>query len=123
MNHVALHAKNKPKDADFFLKCLHAKKLKTFDLTAELCYKIFNINEPVEIIVYELGTIRFELFYTHQNISKGFTHICLNVPNKEEFIHVCTKEGLHPFTVEKDGKSILFVRDFSDNLYEIKEKL
>lgn len=120
LNHVALQFKDSTKADIFFTKILGLKLKKNFTITPELANKIFNISENVEIRVYENEKASFEIFITKQEKNTGYMHTCIEIKNKEEFINRCKEYKINPFIVEKNGKKLLFVRDFSENLYEIK---
>ena len=68
------------------------------------------------------NNIRFEIFITKKEEKHGYGHICIDVNNKKEFLDRCKKYGIEPMIINKDGKNLLFVKDFSGNLFEIKEK-
>ena len=91
-------------------------------LTPKLAKQIFGIKEDVLALSYENENTRFEVFITEQLTKNRFEHTCIIINNKEEFIQRCKKHGIQPNLVEKDDKTYLFVRDFSNNLYEVKEK-
>jgi len=61
------------------------------------------------------------VFISKSNRTPGYEHICIEVEDKKEFIDRCKKYGIEPLVIKKEGKDLLFVRDFSNNLYEIKE--
>ena len=122
LNHIALQYSNK-KDAEiFFTDILGIQKIKSFNLTESFSKEIFDINQPIDIDVFDNGYTRFEVFFTNIKNKPSFYHICIEVDNKEEFIDKCKKHKLNPYFVNKGEKQLLFVKDFSDNLYEIKEK-
>lgn len=122
IQHVALNYQDKEKADLFFVKVLGLKLKKTFALTPELAKQIFGIKERVLALSYENKNTRFEVFITEQLTENRFEHTCIIVNNKEDFIQRCKKHGLQINLVKKDGKTYLFVRDFSNNLYEVKEK-
>ena len=95
---------------------------KKFAISAELSDAIFGIKENVEIEVYDNHETRFEVFITQTGKKHGYEHICIEINNKEEFINRCKKHSIEPMIIDKDGKNLLFVRDFSGNLFEVKEK-
>ncbi|UCD13520.1 MAG: VOC family protein [Thermoplasmatales archaeon] len=122
LNHVALQYSDREKAAIFFTKILGIPRVKNFTLSKELSAGIFGINNGVDIDVYDNGRARFEVFISHTTRNLSYEHICIEVKDKKEFILRCKKYGLEPFTIKKDGKDLLFVRDFSDYLYEVKEQ-
>lgn len=122
MNHVALQFSDKEKADIFFNKILEMPKVKTFTVSEELSENIFGIKKLVEVEVYDNGEARFEVFIRGTSVIHGYEHTCIETNNKKEFIARCKKYGIKPLIVKKEGKDLLFVRDFSNNLYEIKEK-
>ena len=122
LNHVALQYSDRDKAEIFFTKILGIPLKKKFTISPELSKDIFGIEENVEILVYDNQTARFEVFITQLNKKQGYGHVCIEIKNKKEFIDRCKKYGMEPMVIKKDGKDLLFVRDFSDNLFEVKEK-
>jgi len=121
LNHVALNCRNKEKAEVFFTKIFDIPKIKTFTLASTLSKSIFGLNQRVEVDVYDNGTTRFEIF-SGGNKNSSYEHTCIEVNDKKELISRCKKYNLKPVIIKKDGKDLLFLKDFSDNLYEIKEK-
>ena len=121
LNHVALQCFDKEKAEIFFTRILGIPKVKNFTVSENLSKDIFGLNESVDIDVYANDNIRFEVFIGKESITPTYEHICIEVGNKIELINRCKKYGIEPLIVDKDGKDLLFVRDFSNNLYEIKE--
>ncbi len=122
LNHVALQCSDREKASIFFTQILKIPKLRDFSITQELSSKIFGINKNIEIDVYDNSEVRFEVFILERINKPEFEHVCIDVEDIEDFINTCQKFGLEPFTVKKGERDLLFVRDFSGNLYEIKEK-
>jgi hypothetical protein len=123
LNHVALQCLNKEEALIFFTKILKIPMVRNFSVSKELSSKIFGIDENVEVYVFDNGEARFEVFIKNKTNKCEFEHVCIEVKDKNEFVNTCRSYGLKPFFVKKNEKDLLFVRDFSNNLYEIKEKL
>ena len=122
LHHVALQCSDKQKAETFFTKILGLARAKSFTLSGDLSESIFGIKGSVEIDVYEDDTTRFEVFIDSAGKKAGYEHTCIEVESREELISRCTKHGIEPMLIKKEGKDLLFVRDFSGNLYEVKEK-
>ena len=122
LSHVAISYNDKEKADIFFTKILNLSIQKSFNLTSDLSEKIFGIKKDIDIIVYGDENIQFEVFINKSFDNKGYNHICIEVENKQQFIDSCLRYDLKPFIVKKGEKNLLFTRDFSGNLYEIKEK-
>lgn len=121
-NHIALQYSDRKKADIFFKKILGLNLIKTFTLSKELSNDIFNIKEEVVVDVYRNKGTYFEIFITNTETKYNFEHTCLEVDNIQEFIKRCKKYKIEPKYVKKGDRELLFIRDFSKNLYEIKEK-
>ena len=61
----------------------------------------------------------FEVFITQKVVKHYFEHVFIKVNNKKEFIEKCKNYGLEPYKINKEEKQLLFVKDFSGNLFEV----
>ncbi len=122
LNHVALQCNDKEKVETFFTEVLGLPIKKKFTVSGELSEAIFGIDESVDVEVYDNNETRFEIFITQTEEKRGYGHVCIEIDNKKEFIDRCKQYGIKPMFITKGGKNLLFVRDFSGNLFEIKEK-
>ena len=122
LNHVALKCKDEKGAKTFFTDILGIPLTKKFEISGDLSEAIFGIKENVDILVYDNNETRFEVFIGQVGKKHGYEHTCIEVDDKSEFIERCKKYKIEPKSVKKDGKDILFVRDFSGNLFEVKEK-
>jgi hypothetical protein len=120
IQHIALQYTNKKQADIFFKKILGLNLIKNFNVSKELAKQIFNISEDVEVFVYGNDSIVFEIFITKQKQIHVFNHVCIKIDDKEEFFNKCNKHKLKPYYVKKEDKKLLFLRDHSNNLYEIK---
>jgi len=123
LKHVALQYSDKKQADIFFSKILGLQLKKTFTISKNLTFEIFGIKEEVLIVVYENENTCFEIFITNKKNDSCFEHTCIQINNKGEFIERCKKYGIKPLFVKKGEKTLLFIKDFADNLFEIKEKL
>lgn len=122
LNHVALQCNDTERAETFFTEVLGLPIKKKFTVSRELSEAIFGIDESVDVEVYDNNETRFEIFITQTEEKRGYGHVCIEIDNKKEFIDRCKQHGIKPMVITKGGKNLLFVRDFSGNLFEIKEK-
>ena len=122
VNHVALQCNDKEKVETFFTEVLGLPIKKKFTVSRELSETIFGIDESVDVEVYGNNDTRFEIFITQTEEKRGYGHVCIEIDNKKKFIDRCDNYGIKPIVITKGGKNLLFVRDFTGNLFEIKEK-
>ena len=89
VEHIAV-ASNSEADSDrFFIKLLDLKKIRSFNVSADLMEKFFGVQKDHQLIRYEKNDLSFEIIITNDNTKCKdiFTHICLLVENKEDFIN------------------------------------
>ncbi len=122
IQHVALECASQQQADMFFSKVLGIPKVKSTMLPKELCSSIFQIERSVQMETYDNGKARFEVFLTTEPRKSSFMHIGIAVENKTDFVTRCQQQGLRPFFIQKEGKQLLFVRDFSMNLFEVIEQ-
>ena len=122
IQHVAIECSDQQSADCFFTSILGIPKIKKTMLSKKLSAAIFGIRKSVLIEIYDNGKIRFEVFINPTRRELTYDHICIKVDNKSDFITNCKQQGLNPFFIEKEEKQLLFVRDFSNNLFEVSEK-
>jgi len=121
--HVALVSSSEQNADRFYGEILGLEKLKVKNLSAGLSKPLFDRNEDFKLIIYGNQDIQFEIFisdrknFTHQALS----HTCLEVADRMDILERCNKAGLEIRRVPKNGSTVVFVKDFDGNLFEIKE--
>jgi catechol-2,3-dioxygenase len=123
LKHVALQYSDKKQADIFFSKILGMQLKKTFTISKDLIYEIFRIKEEILIAVYKNESTCFEIFITDKKTDYSFEHTCIQINNKEELIERCKKYGIKIIFVKKGEKTLLFIKDFAGNIFEIKEKV
>jgi len=121
IHHIALQCANKEKALLFYQKTLCLKETKTFFLSESLTYNIFNLNFSVEVIVFQNDSLYIEVFIVPGKIKKTCAHTCILVDNLVEFIDLCKKNHVDYYSLKKEDKNLWFVKDFSGNIFELKE--
>ncbi|MEW5767584.1 MAG: VOC family protein [bacterium] len=119
-HHIGLEATDKEKAAIFFEEILGIPKVKSFTLSSDLAEAIFGPAKEIEVETFAGEGIIIEVFITDQKVRPLYSHVCLVVPNRPELITKCEAYGIIPNVVKKGDKELLFIRDFSGNLFEIK---
>ncbi|MBU1487784.1 VOC family protein [bacterium] len=120
LNHIGLEVTDKEKARIFFEEILGIPKVRGFTLSSDLAYAIFGRREEVETETFTKEDISFEVFIAKERANLIYAHTCLEVQNREEILAKCKSYGLTPNIVKKGEKELLFIRDFSGNLFEIK---
>ena len=122
LNHVALNYNDEAGAKTFFTDVLGLPLTKKFAISREVSEAIFGIKENVDILVYDNDETRFEVFIGQVVKKHGYEHICIEVDDKSKFVNRCKKYEINLVTVKKEGRDLLFVRDYSGNLFEVKVK-
>ena len=120
LHHIGIEYTDQEKAKTFFSNICGLDLLKAYELNEQLSKEIFSINKSMQVLVFQNNYTYIEVFITNKVKNTSFEHICLQVLNKNKFIEKCKHYELKPFTVMKNDKELLFVRDFSHNLFEIK---
>jgi hypothetical protein len=125
IDHVAVGS-NSEQDADkFFIELLGLQKTRSFTVSSDLMEKFFGLNLDQPVIRYGNDKINFEVFITGklEKAKDVFTHPCIIIDKRDEFLNKAITLGFPTIKVpRKDSDSYyLFIKDFFDNLYEIKE--
>jgi catechol 2,3-dioxygenase-like lactoylglutathione lyase family enzyme len=119
ISHVALTYENRKEAEIFFKKILGLELSKSFTLSEKLTNDLFGIKEEIEVDVYSNKSSYFEIFFSNKKKMHFFDHTCIKVSNKEDFIKKCKDYKIDPLFIKKGEKTLLFVRDFAGNLFEI----
>ena len=118
LQHIGLESRDKGTADRFFVEVLGLEEKKTATLSPELNLAIFGMDGPVEMVVYENEKMSVEVFLSGSAVTPSYGHACLVVPKRETLMEKCRKHDLPVITVQKGDKELLFIRDFSGNLYE-----
>jgi len=125
VQHVALCMDTKEHAELFYQDLLHADFVKEFNISKSLIKQIFSVNldqEQISVIVFKAENMIFEIFISKMILQKSFNHVCISVKNLPTFIEECQCINVPVLKIPKDNKILIFVKDFSGNLIEIKEK-
>lgn len=123
LEHFAVAA-NSEADADkFFGQLLGMEKIRSFDVSAALMEQFFGVNKDHHVVRYECDAFNAEIFISDDNskVQDIFTHNCLLVKDPEDLLLRAKKMGLQTIKVPRQGTGFYyFIKDFFNNLYEIK---
>ena len=91
-------------------------------MPSDLCQAIFNLDAQLQIINYMDENIHFEIFVTNQfsTSSRQIEHLCLEVSDLAVFIEKCRNLNVDVAQIPKGDKTLIFIKDFDGNLFEIK---
>lgn len=125
IQHVALSMDTKDHARSFYQELLNGELIKEFVISKSLVEKIFSIkifDDHISVMVFEIENLLFEIFISNKKISTGFNHVCISVENLNGFMKQCQSMNITILKIPKNDKTLIFIKDFSGNLFEIKEK-
>ncbi|MFX0080406.1 MAG: VOC family protein [Candidatus Hodarchaeota archaeon] len=126
IEHVAVGYNSEDEADKFFIELLGLEKKRSKLVTADLIKEFFGVKREYKSVLYGNNEVSFEVFITDDKsrVKDVFTHSCLLVENRDEFMSKATSMGYDVIKVpRKDSDGYyLFIRDTFQNTYEIKEK-
>jgi len=121
-HHIGLTIKDRAEVENFYKNILGFELIKMFTISAPLSEKIFNIEKDVEVALVHRKDFTIELFISKINNKQNYKHICIMVENREQIIKK-TQENRYPcIMIERESFDIVFIKDSSGNIFEIKQK-
>ena len=122
LKHVGLTCRSVENSDKFYKDLLELKKSEPKFLPAELSRAIFDLDADLQIIDYMDENIHFEIFVTDQfsTPSRQIEHLCLEVSDLAFFIEKCRNLNVDVAQIPKGDKTLIFIKDFDGNLFEIK---
>ena len=97
--------------------------VKEFSVDEGISEALFGFSGRAKIIVYDAGGTTVEAFVCPERVrgSDRYDHLCLEVPDRGEFLGRAAAMELAINRYEKNGREVVFIRDWDGNFYEIKE--
>jgi len=122
LRHVGLTCGSEDNADRFYKDLLGLEKSESKALPASLSKSIFNIDSELVIINYLDQDLHFEIFIAADSIRnpRQIEHLCLEVGDLNEFLNKCNILGVEVAQIPKGDKTLIFVKDFDGNLFEIK---
>jgi len=121
-NHIGLTISESSDIRKFYQNILGMELQRNFVLNRFLAKTIFGMEKELEIYYGKIGNLELELFITDQEIPKTCNHICLSVLERDKFIGKIKENGYECIVLKREMSDLVFVKDKSGNLFEIKEE-
>ena len=120
--HVGLESDDEIKTDEFYIEVMGMQRKGSFVIPGALCKSIFGIDNEIEAVTYSRENLELEVFISSNKEKSTYGHVCVDVDDRKAFIENCRKHGIEPVSAWKKDKEIIFIKDFSGNQFEIKEK-
>ena len=122
LKHVALTSSSEENADAFYAGLLGLTKSDPKTLPGELSKAIFDADNELVMINYRDENVHFEIFVPGSGggNSRQIAHTCLRVDDLEVFLEKCQGLNIDVSRIPKGDKDLIFIKDFDNNLFEIK---
>ncbi|MEA1986461.1 MAG: VOC family protein [Candidatus Marinimicrobia bacterium] len=121
LQHIGISISDEKEIVNFYQNILDMKILRKFLLSAKLGKKIFNIEKETEIFLMGKDKLIIEIFINKNNTNKNFNHICFSTTDRELLISKAEKNNYECIREEREHYDLIFIKDNTGNIFEIKE--
>ncbi len=122
IKHIGININTLEDIERFYAGLLGFKTEYKFMLDASLSERVFGINRGCEVYYLSNGTIEVELFYSKEKVQSGYAHICFETDDTGRLTEKARKAGfLHLYRERKEKEPLIFLKDLSGNIFEIKK--
>lgn len=123
LNHIGIINKSEEQAITFYKDFLGLEKTREILLPPELSVQLFSLSREIKVLVFEKDDFKIEVFISDfQLASPDFIHFCITVDNLSEITENAPKSKVDLIIGKHKDKTVYFVKDFSGNLIEIKQK-
>jgi catechol 2,3-dioxygenase-like lactoylglutathione lyase family enzyme len=122
LKHIGLTSSSEENSDRFYGELLGLTKSEPKPLPIELSKAIFNLDTELVMINYQDDHLHFEIFVTaHMEDNKQrISHTCLEIEDLDGFLDKCRRLNVDAAQIPKGDKTLIFIRDFDGNLFEMK---
>jgi catechol 2,3-dioxygenase-like lactoylglutathione lyase family enzyme len=119
---MALTCSSEKKSDRFYKNLLGLEKSEPKILPMPLSKAIFNVDSELMMINYQGEQVHFEIFISGHSINDGrqIEHVCLEVNDLQNFLKKCRDLDIEISQIPKGDRTLIFIRDYDGNLFEIK---
>ena len=121
LEHVALTIIDVKEIDDFYHKILGLEVHKKFEINENLSEKIFGISKNTSVYLMKRDNLLLELFVHPEMGEWQYNHICVSVENRDDFFEKVVVNGYTGIRIERENSDMIFIKDKSGNVFEIKE--
>lgn len=124
LNHIGIINKTREQAVQFYRDFLGFEITKEAVVPQELTEQLFSTSRDILIVVFERDGIKIEVFICPEckQPSPDFKHIGFSLENFSEIIEKAPQFGIELIIGKIKDKTVYFIKDFSGNLIEIKQR-
>lgn len=123
LNHIGINIIEESDIQGFYKDILAFKPEWDFALPTDISQQFFGINQETKVVVLKNETLKLELFVHHETLQCGYSHICIEVDDREETARKCLAGGYPVLRRKRENGDLLFIKDRSGNVFELKNKI
>ena len=123
--HMGVASRSEANADRFFVTVLGLTKSGPKTLAVPVSKGCFGVAADLPMIYYDGDGIQFEVFIdpNRKDSNDPIVHACLAVEDRDAFVAHCEAHDIEVRRVPKGERTLIFIRDYDGNLYEIKEAL
>ncbi len=123
LNHIGITNKNELQAIQFYQDFLGLEKTREMLLAPELSGQLFSLFQEIKVLVFEKPGLKVEVFISDfQHANPNFIHFGLMLDNFTEITEKAQRSHVEIIVGKHKEKTVYFLKDFSGNLIEIKQK-
>ena len=123
LNHIGITNKSEEQALLFYRDFLGLEKRREILLAPELSEQLFSLSQEIKVLVFEKTGIKIEVFISDfHHANPNFTHFGIMLDNFSVVTEKAQRSHVDLIIGKHKEKSVYFLKDFSGNLIEIKQK-
>lgn len=123
LNHIGVANESREHALRFYRDFLGLEVTKEALLAPELSEQLFSVSREIKMMVFEKEGIKVEVFISgFEHARPDFAHFGIFVDNLSEMTAKARQFDVELVTGKYKEKTVYFLKDFSGNMIEIKQK-
>ncbi len=123
LNHIGITNKSEDHALKFYRDFLGLEKTREILLPPELSNQLFSLSQEIKVLVFEKPGIKIEVFISDfKHACPNFTHFGMMIDSFSEIAEKAQRFDAELIEGKHKDKTVYFLKDFSGNLIEIKQK-
>jgi len=123
LNHIGINITDETDIQRFYEEILGFQRERDFSIAASIARQFFAIHREVKIFLLKKGQFKLELFVHDEPVRCGFSHLCIEVDNRETIIQQCKAKGFPVLRMKRENGDLIFIQDTSGNRFELKNNI
>ncbi|MFO7843837.1 MAG: VOC family protein [Bacteroidales bacterium] len=119
--HIAITVTGSDEIINFYQRILGMEEVRNFVLDKSLSAKIFGVKENLPVYLMQKDDLVLEIFIYKQN-QQPVNHLCISVENREKLTKELQEKGYETIIIERKQPDLVFIKDKSGNIFEIKQR-